>query len=75
MASDNLIIWTIYKHPRDYPNKWVLRGHEVGSGTVKLRPNCIVSDSYDGIVRVLPPGLQLLPRSADDDPALFESWA
>ena len=73
--ADNLIIWTIYKSPRDYPGRWVLRGHEVGSGTSTPRPHCIVSDTYTGIIDILPPGLHRLPRDEDDDPAIYESWA
>lgn len=73
--NDNLIIWTIYQNPSDYPGRWVLRGHEVGSGTVTPRPHAIISDTYAEIINILPPGLQRLPRSENDDPAIYESWA
>lgn len=73
--ADNLIIWTIYKSPSDYPGKWVLRGHEVGSGTVKPRTHAIISETYAGIIDILPPGLHRLPNDDHDDPAIYESWA
>jgi hypothetical protein len=72
--NDRLTIWAIYKHPRDYPDKWVLRGHDIGPGTVSVRPDCIVADSYAEVAAQLPPGLTKLHRFPGDDPVIYETW-
>jgi hypothetical protein len=73
-ASDQLTIWAIYKHPLDYPGKWVLRGHDIGSGTVDPRPDCVVADSYEEIVAQLPRGLVKIQRDPNDDQVIYETW-
>jgi hypothetical protein len=72
--DDRLTIWAIYKHPSDYPDKWVLRGHDIGPGTVDPRPDCVVANTYKGVVAHVPPGLTRLCRLHDDDPAIYETW-
>lgn len=72
--SDALTIWTIYRNPSDHPGKWVLRGHDIGPGTVTARPACYITDSYDALLSSLPLGAQPLPHFSDDDPAIYETW-
>jgi hypothetical protein len=55
-------------------HKWVLRGQDVGSGTVRARPDCIVADDYDTLMEFLPFGLTKLTRHPDDDPVIYETW-
>ena len=74
MTDDKLTIWVIYKNPRDHPGKWVLRGQDVGSGTVTARPDCMVADTYEEVHAALPPGLHRLHRFPDDDPVIYETW-
>lgn len=71
-----LTIWTIYKHPADFPASWVLRGYDVVSGCAEPQPRQVshVASTLDGARSGLPPGLTKLARSPDDDPVIFESW-
>lgn len=74
MNDDLLTIWVIYQNPGDYPGRWVLRGHDIGSGTVMPRPACYIADSYDKLLSSLPPGVQRLPHYDGDDPVIYETW-
>jgi hypothetical protein len=64
-------MWTVYKHPRDYPGHWVLRAHDIPGGP---RADCKVSKTLDGIRKHIPPDLIRLTRYPDDDPVIFETW-
>jgi hypothetical protein len=74
MSADTLTIWTIFKHPRDFPGKWVLRGFDVGNGVPEPHSECVTAESLDEVYEKLPPGLARLPRHPDDDPVIYESW-
>jgi hypothetical protein len=75
MRDDDLLtIWVVYHNPRDHPGKWVLRGQDIGSGTVTPRPACYIADSYEKLLTSLPPGVLRMPRYDDDDPVIYESW-
>jgi hypothetical protein len=69
-----LVVWTVYRNPRDYPGKWVLRGHDVTAGNVQPRDSVIVADTYAQLSLDIPPGLTHMPRHSLDDPAIYESW-
>lgn len=71
------IIYTIYDHPKDYPDKYVLRRWLCD----KLPPVfderfIFLSDSLDTIREFLAFDLHLinLHRGENDDPAIIESW-
>lgn len=67
----------IYDHPRDHPEFWVVRGWTV-------LPSGLVPDRQAACFRSLEkarawiaqeyPGLVLLPRFEEDDPAIAEVW-
>ena len=62
-------IFTIYRSPRDFPNRIVVRAWY---GNVPS-PVHLVVDSV-GDARAVLLGLVLLPRSENDHPAIVESW-
>lgn len=62
-------IFTIYRNPRDFPNRIVVRAWY---GNVPS-PVHLVLDSV-GDARAVLHGLCFLPRSENDDPAIIESW-
>lgn len=66
-----LEIWTVYRHPRDYPDKYVARKGFVPGGATN---DMFVADSLDEIHALLPRGLVRIPRYEADDPAIVESW-
>lgn len=69
-----LTIWVIYRSPRDFPGKWVLRGQDASGGVVTPHAKCRVGDSLEAVRNCLPPGLICLGRQPGDDPVIFETW-
>lgn len=69
-----LTIWTIYRHPADYPTKWVLRPFMVTRGAAVPAAEVVTADSLEEIRPHVPEGLVLLARDPPDDPVVFESW-
>lgn len=68
-----LEIWTVYAHPRDYPDKFVARKCLVAT-TVQLTHDMFVADTLAEIRSLLPPGLMRLDRFPEDDPVIVEVW-
>lgn len=71
MIDDILAIYTVYRNPRDFPGKWVLRIHRVPGGPDR---ECWVRDSLDEVRALIPLDLVLLPRNPADDPVIHETW-
>ncbi len=70
--SGDLLIWTIYSSPSDYPGKFVARPHSV-KREVALRCH-LIADTLDEIREKLPFGLAQLDRSPGDDATIVETW-
>jgi hypothetical protein len=69
-----LAIWTIYSQPNDHPDGFVARLHEVGRGITGPTEKTI-EGGLDEIRHALClAGLTRLPRHADDEPCIIESW-
>jgi hypothetical protein len=68
-------IWTIYRHPNDYPGQWVLRAHDILPGIgVRAQSFCLVAKTLDEIRAKVPPGTWRIGREANDNPVVYESW-
>jgi hypothetical protein len=67
-------IWTIYQSPDDYPDSWVLRGHDVLPGALQPHHVCFVARTIEEIRAKLPPGTLCIGREPDDHPSIRESW-
>ena len=75
--SDNILpMWTVYKHPRDYPDKFVARRFEARKGEVIPTHNIIVADTLERLREVLEIDMHLvcLTRNKEDDPVIVETW-
>jgi hypothetical protein len=73
-VSPCVTIWTIYQNPDDYPDSWVLRGHEVLPGAWYPHRVCFVARTLDAVRAKLPPGTLRIGRAPDDHPSICESW-
>lgn len=65
-------IWVVYDHPRDYPDKWVVR---VWYGEVS-EPDCTVHDSREDARESISSrggGMCFAPY-LNDDPCIAEWW-
>lgn len=70
-----LTIWAIYRHPSDYPDSWVLRGHEVlRRRGVQPQNVCFVGRTLDEIRSKVPPGTRCIGRQPEDHPVIHECW-
>jgi hypothetical protein len=71
-VEDALRIFVVYKNPRDYPGRYVVRqyaiGHTVGSAW------CFVADSLEAARTAIPPDRCRLERMPEDDPVIVETW-
>jgi hypothetical protein len=73
--DERVSLWTVYDHPRDYPDVWVARRSEVGVGAAP-RPtsDMFTAETLDELRALLPRGLVCLARSPGDDPVIVEVW-
>ena len=74
MPENALAIWTVYKHPRDYPGKYVARKSMATGEGIGITRDMFVADSLAEVRALLPFGLTRLPRQAADDPVIVEVW-
>jgi len=66
--------WVIYRHPRDYPDKYVARLWGVWQGEIVATDEMALAETLQQIRRMIPPGLYCLGRFEDDDPCILEVW-
>jgi hypothetical protein len=71
--TEALDIWTIYRYPRDYPDKYVARRCEVTTDITHTN-DMFVADSLDEVRALLPAGLHRIERDLQDDPVIVEVW-
>lgn len=71
MADGVFSLWTIYDHPRDYPNSYVARRFENDRPTA----DHMVSPDIESLrEQMRQRGLALLSRDQADDPSIVETW-
>ena len=72
-ADGDLLIWTIYDHPKDFPDDYVVRPH-----STKLEKPMPVHFRHEQLAYVRRAlrrlGLVCIARSPGDDPCILESW-
>lgn len=73
-AADNLVMWTIFDHPRDYPAGFIARKFIVSNGKVHPTEEALQGETLESVQQQLPPGLFCLGRSPGDDSKIVESW-
>lgn len=71
-----LLVWTVFDHPSDWPENFVVRPHVVlRDGTVKPDPQVFLFDNLDDAREFLSEkGLTCLARHPEDDPVIVETW-
>jgi len=70
----NLIIWTVYDHPSDYPEYWVVRPCWVDRQRVIHHGPGQLAKSLEMARELVPPGLHRQGRRPNDDPVIVEVW-
>ena len=72
-----LVMWTVYKHPNDYPADYVARKFVITEDVYGPSRESISSRSLRDVrnlLRSLYPGLIQLKRPPDDEPHIVEVW-
>jgi hypothetical protein len=72
-----LVMWTVYKHPNDYPDEYVARKVVIAEDFYRSSKESISSRSLRDVrnlLRSLYPGLIQLKRPPDDEPHIVEVW-
>lgn len=76
-ANPHLVMsqWVIYNHPRDCPDKYVMRRWEIlQSAELVVTGDTVQADTLEEIRLSVPRGLYRLERFKDDDPCIVEVW-
>jgi hypothetical protein len=69
-----LAMYVVYRNPRDYPERFVVRRTLVGTEIRKDAEPLIVCDSLEEARDAIPGGLVCITRSIEDDPVIVETW-
>lgn len=71
-----LKVYVLYERPRDHPQHYVVRVHYTRSdGSVEASPACAIFGSLrEARAHCVSLGLALVPRAAEDDPVIVETW-
>ena len=72
-----LVMWTVYKHPKDYPGEYVARKFVITENSYGPSNESISSRSLRdvrNVLRSLYRGLIQLKRPPDDEPHIVEVW-
>lgn len=78
-AINDLLIWTIYERPGDYPNSFIARpfstlvGASQGGEPYGMRCH-LEAATLNELRLLLPMGLTRLDRSPGDESAIVETW-
>ena len=71
MDNEELKLWTVYRHPADYPTEYVTRLF------INEKP-CAFAVAADTLEEIRKPlremGLTCIDRSNNDDPVIVEVW-
>ena len=68
--TEKLELWTIYKYPRDYPDKFVARKFVLDKPTSEI----LIGNTLEEIRTLLPKGLTRMERDENDKPVIVETW-
>jgi hypothetical protein len=67
-------MWTIYDHPRDFPDSFVSRRFEVAMEPVATGDIIIARELEPLRATMMEAGLVVMARNEGDDPKIIETW-
>ena len=68
--TEKLELWTIYKHPEDYPDKFVARKFILDKPTEDI----LIGNSLQEVRNMLPKGFTRFERNPNDVLSIVETW-
>ena len=74
--SEPMKVYTIYDHPTDYPEHFVVRTWLIlpGEPEPQATKECSLATSLEEAQSFVPEGLVAIPRSPGDDEPIVETW-
>ena len=67
--------WTIYDHPKDYPDNFVVRRWKLGDKDKPIpEQECSLASSLEEARKFIPDGLVRIPPLFGEDPVIVETW-
>jgi len=70
----SLSMWTVYDHPKDFPNSYVARRFEVDARGPRSTSDLMVSGDLELLRKTLEKrGLYKITRNPDDDACILET--
>jgi hypothetical protein len=69
-----LQLFTVYRYPSDYPDKYVLRRWDIGRNGSRATSWVRTADMLEEIRSFVPYGLCRMMRNPEDDPCIEETW-
>ena len=73
VREDIVLVWTVYQHPRDFPDRYIARPYRC-TPCVKPLPEHLEGLTLEALRSQIPPTLVRLDRSKYDDPKIVETW-
>jgi hypothetical protein len=75
MADDPLVPWTVYNHPRDYPDTFIARRTDIGRDGIRVTNEVVTAPDVESLRDLFRAhGLTAIARDANDDPNIVEVW-
>lgn len=78
MPEAVLTFWTIYDHPKDYPNQFIARASYLNrAGKLVITQSIILGETLEEVreqVQKQDPFLTRMARDKNDDPVIVEVW-
>lgn len=70
-----MIMWVLYDHPKDFPDKYVARKWHVQNGRGTPTDEIITDDELDELrEKMQRKCLTKIQRNTIDDPVIIETW-
>lgn len=74
MDAGALVMYTIYDHPLDYPNHYVVRPWTVTGGGEPVPGTPTLTATLDEARSLIPGGLHRIDATPGEDQAILETW-
>jgi hypothetical protein len=75
MKANTFDLWTLYDHPRDYPDMFVARKFVISEMGARPTNEVIVHKSLHPLrILMQAKGLSCLQRMPADEPQIIEAW-
>lgn len=75
-TKGNIVLFAIYKNPKDFPDKYVIRLWQINKNVGKpvATRYCVIKDNLEECRASIPEGFYKFDRIKNDDPAIVETW-